>query len=120
MNVVGVGSVDLRQGNEAPFLSLRVFIDRYVRDDEAEGGIRELDGDFVSVTYNGDDAEHLSTLIQKGMRVRFQGSAAPNEYESDGTLIKSWEYRAQWLAADLNARIEHIGVRERTAQAANG
>ena len=47
MNVVAVGnvgSVDLREGTDAPFLSLRVYIDRFVRDAEAEGGVRELDG----------------------------------------------------------------------------
>ncbi|MCW8336316.1 single-stranded DNA-binding protein [Vibrio paucivorans] len=68
-------------GEVRPLLKFNVKYDRLIKTQNPEHSYEDKGGFWVDISYWGRDAEALSKLLQKGMRVRIEGELRLDTWE---------------------------------------
>lgn len=102
------------RGNEEPrrLLRLNVYFDNPVP--SRDGGYEDRGGYWAPVELWHRDAEHWSTLMQKGMRVLVEGRTVRDEWEDDEGPRVTFKIEARRVAI-LPYRIEAIEMTAKPA-----
>ncbi|MEZ8191728.1 single-stranded DNA-binding protein [Vibrio sp. 10N.222.54.A1] len=72
---------DRSNGEARPLLKFNVKYDRLIKTQDPERPYEDKGGFWVDISYWGRDAEALSKLLQKGMRVRIEGELRIDVWE---------------------------------------
>lgn len=95
-----------------PVLEFRAYFDRSIPD--GDGGFVDKGGFWLDVSVWGPRAEPLSKLLQKGMRIRVEGSLELRPWidKESGEDRSAFTLHADYVAIDPS-RIERIQMREK-------
>ena len=100
-------------GNETTkVLNLRVFFDRPIPD--GAGGFKDQGGFWLDVSYWGNNAERIATVLQKGMRILVTGSLRLNSWQDKqtGEEKSNLQLNAERIDLDLG-RVEQVVLVQR-------
>ncbi len=119
-NIGGAPELRWQPGNERsngesrPLLKFNVKYDRLVKTQDEENPYEDKGGFWVDVSYWGKDAEDLSKLLQKGMRVKISGELRMDSWEdkNTGELVNGMAVTASDISI-CPRRIESISMKVR-------
>lgn len=108
-----------RSNNEPrPLLKFNVKYDRLVKTQNSDQPYEDKGGFWVSIDYWGRDAEQLSKLIQKGMRVHIEGEPRMDIWEdkhTPGQMVSGMAVNAS-LISIMPHRLESVVLKQRQNQ----
>lgn len=108
-----------RSNNEPrPLLKFNVKYDRLVKTQDPDQPYEDKGGFWVSIDYWGRDAELLSKLIQKGMRVHIEGEPRMDIWEdkhNPGQMVSGMAVNAS-LISIMPHRLESVALKQRQTQ----
>ena len=106
-----------KSGGEArPLLKFNVKYDRLVKTQNPDQPYDDKGGFWVSIDYWGRDAEALSKLLQKGMRVRIEGELRQDTWpdkDNPSVMVSGMALTAS-LIAIMPQRVQSVTLKERT------
>ena len=119
-NIGGTPELRWQPGNERsngesrPLLKFNVKYDRLVKTQNEENPYEDKGGFWVDVSYWGKDAEDLSKLLQKGMRVKISGELRMDSWEdkNTGEIVNGMAVTASDISI-FPRRIESISMKVR-------
>lgn len=100
-------------GETRPVADMRLYCDRPVPN--GDGGFTDKGGFWLSVSVWGKRGENAARVLDKGMRIRAEGTLIQNTWEQDGEKFSRLEMAADDVTLDLS-RIESVRLRERNRQ----
>lgn len=103
-------------GENRQVAEMRMYCDRPVPD--GDDGFKDKGGFWLNVSRWGAAAEHAARVLDKGFRVKVEGTLVQNSWEKDGEKFSRLELSADDITLDLS-RIESITQRARR-QESNG
>ncbi|MDA3921901.1 MAG: single-stranded DNA-binding protein [Salinisphaera sp.] len=103
-------------GENRQVAEVRMYCDRPVPD--GDDGFKDKGGFWLNVSRWGAAAEHAARVLDKGFRVKVEGTLVQNSWEKDGEKYSRLELSADDITLDLS-RIESITQRARR-QESNG
>lgn len=107
-------------GEARPLLKFNVKYDRLVKTGNQEQPYEDKGGFWVGIDYWGRDAEQLSKILQKGMRVRIEGELRVDTWEdknNPGQMVSGMALTAS-LITIMPHRIESVVLKQRQAHPA--
>ncbi|RJX68625.1 single-stranded DNA-binding protein [Vibrio sinensis] len=123
-NIGGAPELRWQPGNEKsggearPLLKFNVKYDRLIKTQRPEQPYEDKGGFWVGIDYWGKDAESLSKLLQKGMRVRIEGELRMDSWpdkENPSIMITGMALTAS-LITIMPQRIQSVILKERSQQ----
>ncbi|MES1927279.1 single-stranded DNA-binding protein [Salinisphaera sp. T31B1] len=103
-------------GENRQVTEMRMYCDRPVPD--GNDGFKDKGGFWLNVSRWGAAAEHAARVLDKGFRVKVEGTLVQNSWEKDGEKFSRLELSADDITLDLS-RIESVTQRARR-QESNG
>ncbi|GAB3683887.1 single-stranded DNA-binding protein [Salinisphaera aquimarina] len=103
-------------GEHRQVAEIRMYCDRPVPD--GDDGFKDKGGFWLNVSRWGTAAEHAARVLDKGFRVKVEGTLVQNSWEKDGEKFSRLELSADDITLDLS-RIESVNQRARR-QESNG
>lgn len=102
-------------GESRPLLKFNVKYDRLVKTNNPDQPYEDKGGFWVSVDYWGRDAEQLSKVLQKGMRVRLEGELRIDTWDdknNPGETVSGMALTAS-LISIMPHRLESVTLKTR-------
>lgn len=98
-------------GEDRQVAEMRMYCDRPVPD--GDGGFKDKGGFWLNVSRWGAAGEHAARVLDKGYRIKVQGTLVNNEWSKDGEDRSRLELVADDITLDLS-RIESVTPRPRS------
>ena len=92
-------------GEDRHVAEMRMYCDRAVPD--GDGGFKDKGGFWMNVSRWGTAAGHAARVLDKGDRIKAEGTLVQNSWEKDGEKFSRLELAADDVTLDLS-RIESI------------
>ena len=99
-------------GEDRQVAEMRMYCDRSIPD--GDGGFKDKGGFWLNVSRWGAAAEHAARVLDKGFRVKVEGTLVQNSWEKDGEKFSRLELSADDITLDLS-RIDSVTRRQRRA-----
>lgn len=103
-------------GEERQVAEMRMYCDRAVPD--GGGGYKDKGGFWINVSAWGRRGEHAARVLDKGDRIKAEGTLVQNSWEKDGEKFSRLELTADDITLDLS-RVESVTRKPRN-RPANG
>ncbi|KEZ76706.1 MULTISPECIES: single-stranded DNA-binding protein [Salinisphaera] len=97
-------------GENRQVAEMRMYCDRPIPD--GDGGFKDKGGFWLNVSRWGAAAEHAARVLDKGFRIKAEGTLVQNSWEKDGEKFSRLELTADDITLDLS-RVESVTRRER-------
>ena len=92
-------------GENRQVAEMRIYCDRPVPD--GNNGFKDKGGFWLNVSRWGNAAEHAARVLDKGYRIRVEGTLIQNNWEKDGEKFSRLELTASDITLDLS-RVESV------------
>ena len=123
-NIGGVPELRWQPGNEKsggearPLLKFTIKYDRLIKTNNPEHPYEDKGGFWINIDFWGRDAEALSKLLQKGMRVRIEGELRMDSWpdkDNPSVMLTGMALTAS-LISIMPQRVQSLILKERNAQ----
>ncbi len=97
-------------GEARQVAEMRMYCDRPVPD--GDGGFKDKGGFWVNISLWGARGEHAARVLDKGSRIKVEGTFVQNSWEKDGEKFSRLELSADDVTLDLS-RLASVTLRAR-------
>ncbi len=97
-------------GENRQVAEMRMYCDRPIPD--GDGGFKDKGGFWLNVSRWGNAAAHAARVLDKGFRIKAEGTLVQNNWEKDGEKFSRLELTADDITLDLS-RVESVTQRSR-------
>ncbi|MBH02908.1 single-stranded DNA-binding protein [Salinisphaera japonica] len=97
-------------GEDRQVAEMRLYCDRAVPD--GDGGFKDKGGFWLNVSRWGIAGTHAARVLDKGDRIKVEGTLVQNSWEKDGDKFSRLELTADDVTLDLS-RVESIARKPR-------
>ena len=102
-------------GEARPLLKFNAKYDRLIKTHNPDQPYEDKGGFWVDISYWGRDADHLSKLLQKGMRVRVEGELRIDSWEdknNPGQMVSGMALTASTISI-MAQRVDAVLLKAR-------